>query len=270
MADPKEILKEAQEYYDASHIEEALECVRPLLSRQGRLNHADRLDMLRLIGRCSYEIGDYERARQAFDTAVRIAADLDRFDLAIAQFYLCRFDEAEMILETLPAYPEIEAEICWYRGLLAERRGDFDRADSLFRRAARLDPRSFAVPQQLENDDVRDMYDAVVEELPADIRAVAGDMPMLVEQLPSESLLESPEGRIHPLALGMYVGAPPHRKGNFAPDLNVDRFVLFRRNIAKFSADREEVLHQLRHTLILEIGHHRLGLTEEELEERGF
>ena len=268
--DPKEILKEAQEYYDASHLEEALECVRPLLSRQGRLNHADRIDMLRLIGRCSLELGDYERARQAFDTAARIAADLDRFDLAIAQFNLCRFDEAEMVLETLPVYPEIEAEVCWYRGLLAERRGDFDLADSLFRRAARLEPKNFTPPQHLEDDTLRDLFSAVVEDLPAEIRDVAVEVPLTVEELPSDALIEGPEVRVHPLALGMYLAPPTNRRSAFSPDIQADRIVLFRRNIMKFFGDREELLHQMRHTFIIEIGHHRLGLTEEELEERGF
>lgn len=266
--EPKELLDEAYELYDAAHIEEALDLVRPLLSRQGALNHDHRLSLLRLVGRCSLELGDYERARQAFDTAARIAADLDRLDLAITLFYLCRVDEAEMILETLPPYPEIEAEVYWYRGLLAERHGDYDRADSLFRRASRLDPKRFVVPQKIEENEVRDVYDAVIEEFPPDMRTTALEVPVLIEELPSDEVLESTGNRLHPLILGMYSGTPLDRKSTMTPDPDVDRIVLFRRNIAKISHSREDLRRELRQTLLHEIGHH-FCLSDEDLEERG-
>ena len=269
MGEPKDLLEEAYELYDAAHIEEALSLVRPLLSRQSSLNHDQRLSLLRLVGRCSLELGDYERARQAFDAAARIAADLDRLDLATTLFYLCRFDESEMLLETLPVYPEIEAEIYWYRGLLAERRGDFERADSLFRRAARLDSKRFIVPPKIEENEAREIYDAVLEEFPPDMRSAALEVPVLVEELPSDELLESAGGRLHPLMLGMYAGTPLDHKSTFIPDPDVDRIVLFRRNIAKICHNREDLHRELRQTLIHEIGHH-FGLSDEELEERGF
>ncbi len=269
MGEPKDILDEAYELYDAAHVEEALELVRPLLSRQGTLSHENRLSLLRLVGRCSLEIGDYERARQAFDTAARIAADLDRLDLAISMFYLCQFDEAEMILETLPMYPEIEGEIYWYRGLLAERRGDFERADSLFKRAARLDSKRFVAPVRMDENEVRDVYDAVLEEFPPEMRNIAQEVPVLVEDLPSDELLESAGGRLHPLILGLYEGTPLDEKSSMTPSPETDRIILFRRNIAKISHSREDMRRELRQTLIHEIGHH-FGLDDEELEERGF
>jgi len=268
VAEPKDVLDEAYELYDAAHIEEALDLVRPLLSRQGALQHEQRLSLLRLVGRCSLELGDYERARQAFDAAARIAPDLDRLDLAVTLFYLCRFDEAEMLLETLPIYPEIEGEVYWYRGLLAERRADFERADSLFRRAARLDAKRFIVPQRIEENEVRDVYDSVLEEFPPDMRSAAIEVPVLIEDLPSDEVLEDSAGRLHPLILGLYSGIPLDRKSTMAPAPEVDRIILFRRNIAKISHSREDLQRELRQTLIHEIGHH-FGLSDEELEDRG-
>ena len=269
MGEAKDVLEEAYTLYDAAHLEEALDLVRPLLSRQTSLNHDQRLSLLRLVGRCSLELGDYERAHQAFDASSRIAADLDRMDLAITFFYLCRFDETEMILDTLPVYPEVEAEVYWYRGLLAERHGDFERADSLFRRATRLDPKRFVVPATIDENEVRDVYDAVLEEFPPDMREAALEVPVIVEDLPSDEVLESANGRLHPLMLGMYNGTPLDRKSSFAPDVSVDRIVLFRRNIAKISHNREDLRRELRQTLIHEIGHH-FGLNDDELEEQGF
>lgn len=269
MAEPKDLLDEAYELYDAAHIEEALDLVRPLLSRQASLHHEQRLSLLRLVGRCSLELGDYERARQAFDAAARIAPELDRLDLAITLFYLCGFDEAEMIFETLSIYPDIEGEVYWYRGLLAERRGDFERADSLFRRAARLDAKRFVVPQRIEENDVRDVYDSVLEEFPNEMRKVALEVPVLIEDLPSDEVLESAGGRLHPLILGLYAGTPLDRKSALSPAPDVDRIVLFRRNIAKIAHSREDLRRELRTTLIHEIGHH-FGLSDEELEDRGY
>jgi predicted Zn-dependent protease with MMP-like domain len=269
VADPKDIIDQAYELFDAAHVEEALELVRPLMSRQSALSHDNRVSLLRLVGRCSLELGDYERARQAFDSAARIAPDLDRLDLAISFFYLCGFDEAEMILDTLTAYPEVEAEICWYRGLIAERRGDFDRADSLFRRAAKLDRRRFVVPHTVEYDEVREMYDAVLEEMPPDMRVKAVEVPLIIEDLPNEETLEEADGRLHPLILGLYVGTPLSQKSTLSPSPDIDRIVLFRRNIAKFAHNAEDLRRELRHTIIHEIGHH-FGMSEEELEELGY
>jgi len=269
VSEPKDLLDEAYELYDAAHIEEALDLVRPLLSRQNNLTHGDRLSLLRLIGRCSLELGDYERARQAFDAAVRIAPDLDRLDLAITLFHICRFDEAEILLDTVPSYPEIEAEIFWYRGLLAERRGEFERADSLFRRAARLDPKRFYAPLKLDEDAARDIFDAAVEDLPPDMRMVALEVPVLVEDLPSDEILDSAAGRINPLALAVYIGEEPERKSPMVPNPEEDQIVLFARNMAKLAFSREELLRELRQTLVHEIGRH-FGLSDEEIEEQGF
>jgi predicted Zn-dependent protease with MMP-like domain len=268
VAEPKDLLDEAYELYDAAHIEEALNLVRPLLSNQSRLNHDNRLSLLRLTGRCSLELGDYERARQAFDAATRIAADLDRLDLAVALFYTCRFDEAEMILETVPPYPETEAEMFWYRGLLAERNGEYDRADSLFRRAARIDPKRFVVPPHTDENEVRDLFDGVLEDLPPDMRGVAVQVPLLVEELPSDDLLEAAGGRVYPLALAVYSGPPLERRSPMIARPESDQIVLFRRNIAKLLHSREDLRRELRQTLVHEIGHH-FGLTGDELEERG-
>lgn len=269
VSDPKDVLDEAYALYDAAHVEEALDLIRPLLSRQGNLSHENRLSLLRLIGRCSLELGDYERARQAFDAAARIAADLDRLDLAITLFYLSRFEEVEILLGTIPAYPETEAEVYWYQGLLAERRGDFERADSLFARAARLDPRRFVVPQKLDDGEVRNIFDSIIEDLPPEIRSVAFEVPVLVEELPSDEVLETAGGKLHPLVLAMYSGAPQdERKPAMTPDPENDRIVLFRRNIAKFAHNRDDLRRELRNTILHEIGHH-FGLSEEEIEEFG-
>ena len=267
MNEPKDVLDEGYALYDAAHVEEALDKVRPLLSRQSSLSLENRLNLLRLIGRCSIELGDYERARQAFDAASRTAADLDRFDLAVSFFYLCRFDEVEMILDTLAVYPETEAEMYWYRGLLIERQGDYEKAESLFRRAARLDSRRFIVPKEIGENEARDLYDAVIEDMPGDLRRVLLEVPLLVEELPSDELLEE-SNRLHPLVLATYAGPLLPPKSPLKPRPQDDRIVLFRRNIAKCIHNRDDLYRELAYTLTHEIGNH-FGWTPEELEDRG-
>lgn len=269
MVEPRDVLDEGYALYDAAHVEEALDKVRPLLSQQSALTHENRMHLLRLIGRCSIELGDYDRARQAFDATTRIAADLDRFDLSVSLYYLCRFDEAEMIFETLPVYPETEAELYWFRGLLAERQTDYDRAYSLFRRAARLDPKRFIIPQKMDENEVRDIFETVVDELPMHLRTVALAVPLLVEDLPSDELLMDSNNRLHPMVLGVYDGplAPP--KSPLKPAPESDRIVLFRLNISKFAHNRDDLYRELGYTIIQEIAHH-FGWTEEELESGAF
>jgi len=70
--------------------------------------------------------------------------------------------------------------------------------------------------------------------------------------------------------LGLYVGVPleekgPERAGAPLPD----RILIFRDNLCAICSSREELIHEIRVTLLHEIGHH-FGLDEDRLAELGY
>ncbi len=70
--------------------------------------------------------------------------------------------------------------------------------------------------------------------------------------------------------LGLYLGTPLEDKGSemaLAP--MPDRILIFRDNLCEMCVDREELVDEIRITVLHEIGHH-FGLDEDRLEELGY
>jgi len=70
--------------------------------------------------------------------------------------------------------------------------------------------------------------------------------------------------------LGIYIGVPLEEKGpELAPTPLPDRIVIFRDNLCEMCDSREELVDEIRITVLHEIGHH-FGLDEDRLEELGY
>jgi predicted Zn-dependent protease with MMP-like domain len=70
--------------------------------------------------------------------------------------------------------------------------------------------------------------------------------------------------------LGLYLGVPLEEKGpDLAPLPLPDRILIFRDNLCAMCADWEELVDEIRITVLHEIGHH-FGLDEDRLEQLGY
>jgi len=70
--------------------------------------------------------------------------------------------------------------------------------------------------------------------------------------------------------LGLYVGVPLEDKGaDLAPTPLPDRILIFRDNLCEMCESWEELVDEIRITVLHEIGHH-FGLDEDRLEELGY
>jgi predicted Zn-dependent protease with MMP-like domain len=102
--------------------------------------------------------------------------------------------------------------------------------------------------------------------IPADLRGLARDVVIFVEEFPDQETeadmeLESPFD-----ILGLYRGVPIGEKSVSAQPHDVDRIFLYRRPLLDYWCDSSETLtHVIRHVLIHEIGHH-FGLSDEDME----
>ncbi len=190
------------------------------------------------------------------------------YERAVALFELCRFKEAQEAFSRLLSDDEHGAHAHHHLGLLLERTGKLPEAEMHFRKAHELSPDDFPPPQLLSEKEFRREVDRAVAALPADMRKDLGGVPVTVEDIPrSEDLLEG-DPPLSPTILGLFRG-PPIGEACSAEDGPVCRsVVLYRKNLARAVTSREELLEQIRVTLLHEIGHLR-GEDDLELAARG-
>jgi predicted Zn-dependent protease with MMP-like domain len=106
---------------------------------------------------------------------------------------------------------------------------------------------------------VEDSLDSLPEEFRCRIKNVA----ILVEDFPPNQSPPRP-GRQRRLLLGIFHGVPATKKSVFDVSLGPAHILLYQKNIEAVCSSEAQVRHQIRQTLIHELGHY-FGMTEEQL-----
>ena len=115
----------------------------------------------------------------------------------------------------------------------------------------------------------REHFVKVVEEtldsLPQEFRSRIRNVAVLVEDVPPNQ--PSPQaGQQRRLLLGLFHGVPTTKKSVFDLPTGPDHIVLYQKNIEAVCSNEAEVRHQIRQTLMHELGHY-FGMTEEQLKD---
>ena len=117
----------------------------------------------------------------------------------------------------------------------------------------------------------RERFERLVEEaistLPDEYREHFTNVAVVVRDYPDKKD-ESRAGTGDDLLLGLFDGVPYPGKGGFfeVPAPFPDRITLFQRNIEQICSSEEELIEEIRATIIHEVGHY-FGLSEEDLQE---
>jgi predicted Zn-dependent protease with MMP-like domain len=151
-------------------------------------------------------------------------------------------------------------------GLVLERLGSVEDAQRAFAKANALDPERYPVPTEVDEEFFRQAAAEAIDNLPRSIREYVEDVPILVEDYPSEELIARES--ISPQILGLYLGVPRTEAEGSAQAQDLTRVVLFKSNLEKVCSSRDDLVEQIQVTVRHEIGHH-LGLSEEDLERLG-
>jgi predicted Zn-dependent protease with MMP-like domain len=96
--------------------------------------------------------------------------------------------------------------------------------------------------------------------IPAELTAAMSNVAVLVEDDPPAD---------DPFLLGLYVGTPLTERGSWYAGVLPDRITIYRRPILAVCRSPQEVVEQVRITVVHEVAHH-FGIDDERLHELGY
>jgi predicted Zn-dependent protease with MMP-like domain len=125
------------------------------------------------------------------------------------------------------------------------------------------------LPIRLSQDEFEELVDEALDSLPEEFLPYMENVVVEVVDRPSRQQLR--EMNIHKghTLLGLYQGVPLTHKSVSAPFEWPERIWIFQRSIEAICDTREEIVNQVRKTVLHEVGHH-FGLDEEDLRRLGY
>jgi predicted Zn-dependent protease with MMP-like domain len=230
----------------------------------------DPIDALAEEGEAALEDGEYEVALEIFESVLENDAEHWGASLRRAEclHFLWRTGQAlkAVVALTPPSDEEDDPDRADLEGSILETMGRLEDADRLFTEAHRLDPDHYDLPVRLSPEDFKTLLDKVLASMPRVIRDAVLEVPVVVQPKPNREMADDDPG-INPELLGLFVGTSVGDKEGSVID-QADAVYLFQRNLERSGASRQEILKEVKITLLHEYGHY-LGLDEEELEHLG-
>jgi predicted Zn-dependent protease with MMP-like domain len=222
-------------------------------------------------GQALVALGDARAGLERIALAARaFPDDLDvRAEEANALYELCRFEEsADLLTRILHEDPD-DPWSHWLLGLCFERLERPSPAAHHLAKARDLAPDDFAENVSLSPEAFEKVVEDALEELPGPVREYLANVAVSVEDLPEAEELLASDPPHSPSILGIFRGSPLGDKASMDPWSHFPSSIaLFQRNLERFARTREELVDEIRVTLLHEVGHF-LGLDEEQLRELG-
>ena len=118
---------------------------------------------------------------------------------------------------------------------------------------------------RVSRDNFEALTEKALETLPEEYRNYFSNIIILVEDHPGNEDMDRLNSKKE-LLLGLFSGVPyPHKGGFFSvPYPLPDKIILFQKNIERMCSNEEELVEQIRKTLVHEVGHY-FGLSEKDL-----
>ncbi len=118
----------------------------------------------------------------------------------------------------------------------------------------------------------RNRFESLVEEalksIPPEFISELKNVAIIVEDYPSDDIIKTMGISRHQL-LGLFVGQTHEGQNTFfgVPSAYPDTIYIYKRNIEAISRNEEDLIEEIRATILHEIGHY-FGLSEEDLKKR--
>jgi predicted Zn-dependent protease with MMP-like domain len=232
------------------------------------------LSRLRLLeGQALLDLGRAREALVQLEALLQKGAaakieDQARYERAMAHFELCELAEARRAFsEWLGRHPQDDAESsAWahhHLGLVFEMQGDSAAAERELATARRLAPQHFPELLPISAADFRLIVDTEAKRLPPESAADLVRVSLETADLPDLHDLTLEEPPLSPTILGLFRGLPLGQEPS-----EPRAIVIYRKNLLRATKSREELVSEVRTTLLHELGHLR-GADDEDLRERG-
>jgi tetratricopeptide (TPR) repeat protein len=215
------------------------------------------------LGRSHLALPHLERAAAVLSDDPDVA-----YERGVALFELCRFADAERSFNRALALAPDDAWALHQLGLLAERKGETARAAKLLARAHDLAPEDFPKDLSIDEETFRREVRAAISGLPEDERRSLAGVPVEIQDLPDADDLLAVEPPLSPTILGLFRGPAEDEPCTAADGPRCRAIVFYRKNLIRFAHDRTELEHQVRVTLLHELGHLH-GEDDDQLRARG-
>jgi predicted Zn-dependent protease with MMP-like domain/predicted Zn-dependent protease len=256
---------------DLGEYEQAVNLCDELLGGQPELPRLDRAsegEVYYLKAKAVFYLDDLEGALFLTRRAIKTAGDVPVYRAFDGQilFELARFDDARRSLDAATALDPESGHALYHLALVLERLGENEASERAFEAANALDPHHYPLPVAVDEAFFQRAIVEALDNLPRSIREYIEDVPVLVEDWPSDDLMG--DEAVSPQILGIYIGTPRTEAGPSHQPVDVTRVILFKKNLEKICRDRDELIEQIQITVRHEIGHH-LGLSEEDRERLG-
>jgi Flp pilus assembly protein TadD/predicted Zn-dependent protease with MMP-like domain len=219
-----------------------------------------------LEGQALNDLGRSREALMRLDASLAATPDdlHAKYERAVALFDLCRFSDAKRaFFDVLEKNPK-DAWAHHHLGLVLERLGDQAAADREFGKARSDAPSDFKTPVELPLPEFKLLVDSEAKKLSPELQVDLRKVQLQTEDLPDLADLTAEEPPLAPTILGLFRGAPLGE----APETEPRAIVIYRKNLARAVSSRDELVQQVRTTLLHELGHLR-GEDDDALRARG-
>ncbi|MDX6323795.1 MAG: hypothetical protein QOK15_149 [Nocardioidaceae bacterium] len=113
---------------------------------------------------------------------------------------------------------------------------------------------------EMDEERFEDLVRDALDSLPGELARLVDNCVVLVEDVPPPDQAD---------LLGLYEGTPLTERGSGYTMVVPDRITVFRRNLLDVCETEEDVVEEVRVTVVHELGHH-FGIDEERLHELGY
>jgi predicted Zn-dependent protease with MMP-like domain/Tfp pilus assembly protein PilF len=147
-------------------------------------------------------------------------------------------------------------------GRIHEAREERDQMIAAWHEVLKLDAKAAPAPVTMSEDELERIAVETLHELPDDVRKKLESVPILIDDLPSEDLIDD---GLDPRLLGVFNGPAMPDVGNSPAVTNI---MLFKKNLERIANDLDELAEEVRITVLHETAHY-FGLDEDDLEKLG-
>ncbi len=239
--------------------------------RSARESAPDEPAVIELEASLAREQDEPERALDAYRRWSEIDPDDPEPWMGSAEVYV-EFGEpgeaARLLRELLagpPLDPLDEADARHLLGVACEEKGDAKCMVKEWMATLRLDASNDPARPRLKRKEFEQLAADALDELPDDILARLGNVPVFVEDRPSESLVL--EG-LDPRTLGLFHGIAMPDQSALGPGPDVGVIHLFQRNLEREVPEDDELAEQIRITVLHETAHY-FGAGEQDMHRFG-